>query len=358
MRLRTRLRGRLQRRPRQSHRSPVTMAVVLGVPAALGLVLLLLGPLTWVIAGDSVRNLDGKEQVDALNATRQTVLAATGGIVLALGLAYTAQTYHLSQRGQVTQRFSTGVTQLSSEKLEERLGGVFALEHIAAESPQEHLTVITTLATYVREHTRRSGRSYPSPPDTTEDWESLLPEWGTELPSDIQAAMEVLARRPERTEPRRIDLRHTNLSGLMMREFEFESRPRLTRMFLTWCDLRRADMRGVDLRGSILNTSDLSAAWLDRAQLAGVQFSSARLCGARLGGADILGADFCLADLRDVSGLTAAQLSGAVIDEATKLPEELERDPWVIARRSFCRTWRETHGAFSTPPPTPAPAGC
>ncbi|WP_223835469.1 pentapeptide repeat-containing protein [Streptomyces venezuelae] len=129
-------------------------------------------------------------------------------------------------------------------------------------------------------------------------------------------------------------------------------------MFLTWCDLRRADMRGVDLRGSILNTSDLSAAWLDRAQLAGVQFSSARLCGARLGGADILGADFCLADLRDVSGLTAAQLSGAVIDEATKLPEELERDPWVIARRSFCRTWRETHGAFSTPPPTPAPAGC
>ncbi|MEU7025305.1 pentapeptide repeat-containing protein [Streptomyces sp. NPDC046275] len=331
------------------------MTVALGIPAFLGVVLLLLGPFTWLVAGDPVRGLQGKDQADALNATRQTVLTATGGVVLALGLAYTARTYHLSRRGQVTQRFSTAVTQLSSEKLEERIGGIFALEHIMMESPQEHSTVVTMLATYVRERSRRGPRALPEPPDVHEDWHALLPEWGTELPPDVQAAMEVLARRPERGEPRRLDLRHTNLAGLLMREFEFESRPRLTRMFLTASDLRRADLRGVDLRGSILNGSDLSAASLHNAQLTGVQFHRARLCGVGLTGADVLGADFSEADLRDVIGLTADQLSGARIDEATKMPEALENDPWVIARIEACRTWQEEHGPLSTPPPTPAP---
>ncbi|MEU3072347.1 pentapeptide repeat-containing protein [Streptomyces laurentii] len=329
--------------------------MVLGVPVLLGLVLLVLGPLTWVVAGDPVRGLRGKEQVDALNATRQTVLAATGGVVVALGLAYTARTYHLSRRGQVTQRFGAAVGQLSSEKPEERLGGVFALEHILAESPQEHATVVTVLATYVREHTRRGPRALLAPPDPEADWEAALPGWGTEPAADVRAAMDVLARRPDRPEPRRLDLRDAHLVGLQMREFEFDTRPRLTRMFLTRADLRRADLRGVDLRGSILNGADLSAARLHGAKLAGVGFSRARLCGAGLDGADLLGAEFDGADLREVTGLTAAQLSGVVVDDATVLPEDLAADPWVRARKAACLAWRDAHGPLSTPPPTPAP---
>ncbi|MFE1551414.1 pentapeptide repeat-containing protein [Streptomyces sp. NPDC058718] len=126
-------------------------------------------------------------------------------------------------------------------------------------------------------------------------------------------------------------------------------------MFLTWADLRRADLRGADLRGSILNSADLSMAWLHNSRLTGVQFARARLCGAKFGGADLLGTDFSGADLREATGLTAEQLSGAVIDETTTLPEELETDPWMMARRESCRVWRDTQGHLNAPPPTPAP---
>lgn len=44
-------------------------------------------------------------------------------------------------RGQVTGRFSTVIGQLASDKLEERLGAVYGLEHVLAESPQDHATV-------------------------------------------------------------------------------------------------------------------------------------------------------------------------------------------------------------------------
>ncbi|MFE6100744.1 hypothetical protein ACFVQ4_12355 [Streptomyces laurentii] len=45
---------------------------------------------------------------------------------------------------------------MPSGKPEERLRGVFALEHILAESPQEHASVVTVPAMYVRERTRRA----------------------------------------------------------------------------------------------------------------------------------------------------------------------------------------------------------
>ena len=94
--------------------------------------------------------------------------------------------------------------------------------------------------------------------------------------------MTVLARRPERPEPNRPDLRHVRLPQLSLREYDFTARPRLTGMFLTASDLRRADLRGADLRRTIANYADLQRAWLSDADLRRTALKGANLRGASL----------------------------------------------------------------------------
>lgn len=328
---------------------------VVGALGVLGCLLVLLGPISWLVAGDGVRRLQGREQTDALNAVRQTVLAATGGASVLIGLGYTARTYQLSRRGQVSDRFSTAIGQLASDKREERLGAVYALEHVMAESPQDHATVVGVLAAFVRENVARDD----APQSAGAEQQLAEAPRGVEPPADIRAAIEVLARRPEREEARRIDLRRTRLTGLMVRGFEFDAPPRLTRIFFTWADLRRADLRGADLREAILNGASLRQAFLAQAHLDRAGLVEADLRGAHLAGTRLTGADLCGADLRETRSLTAAQLSAAVLDATTKLPAPLEGDPWVGARIAACQAWRDEHGLVhpdgAAPPATASP---
>ncbi len=325
-----------------------TVLVIMGI-------LVVLGPMSWWVAGGTVRDLHGKDRADALNAVRQTVLAAVAGVSVLLGLGYTARTYQLSRRGQVTERFSRSVGQLSSGKPEERLGGIYGLEHVMAESAQDHATVVGVLSAFVHTNARRPGT--PPLPSGSRDAvpPRAVPAWGTEPPADIKAAVEVLARRPQREEAGRIDLRSTELAGLPLRSFDFHARPRLSRALLTWADLSRADLRGADLSGAILTGADLRHSFLARSCLDNALMAEADLRGALLGEATLLGTDLSGADLRDAEGLTARQLAAAVIDEETRLPSGLASDPWVTARLVACRAWR-TQGqrdAHTPPPPTP-----
>ncbi|MGW5686571.1 hypothetical protein [Nonomuraea sp. NPDC003754] len=57
--------------------------------------------------------------------------------------------------GQVTDRFGKAVGQLASDKLEERLGGIHALEHVMSESAVDHTAVIGVLCSFVRARTMR-----------------------------------------------------------------------------------------------------------------------------------------------------------------------------------------------------------
>jgi hypothetical protein len=84
------------------------LAVFLLVAAAVGLVVLLVGPVAWLVAGDTVRSLpdgtDGKDKADAINAVRGTVLQGAAGLIAVGALWFTARTYLLSREGQVTDR--------------------------------------------------------------------------------------------------------------------------------------------------------------------------------------------------------------------------------------------------------------
>ena len=48
--------------------------------------------------------------------------------------------------------------QLGNEKIEVRLGGIYTLERISRESPDDYWVVMETLAAFVREHARWKER--------------------------------------------------------------------------------------------------------------------------------------------------------------------------------------------------------
>lgn len=349
----SRAKSAVQTLGRWIRRNRLLVTLIVAVPAGVALLLVVLGPLSWFVGGETVNSLKGKSRADALNSVRQTVLTAIGGASVLASLAYTARSYSLSRRGQVTERFRAAVEQLASGDLEVRLGSVYSLEHVLRESAQEHVTVVNVLAAFVRNRAQREDRHFPWAFPEERNPEAEMPPWGTEQPADIQAAVNVLARRPERPEQRRVDLRLVDLTGLSARHFEFETPPRLDWMFLTAADLSGADLRGAVFARSILTNAELRRAWLREAQLDYAQLGRADLRRADLQDATLIETGLQGADLRDCVGLTARQISVANIDEKTRLPEPLVGDQWVARRLAECEEWAATRGTRECPPPTP-----
>jgi len=332
------------------------MGSILGLMIFTGFLLLILGPIAWLVGGNPVRNLRGFDQATAINAVRQTLLTAFGGGAALVALGFTVRTFYLSRRGQVTDRFNKAIGQLASDKLEERLGGIFALEHIMAESPRDHVAVVGILCAFVRTRMLLPG-SVRVATTREEPTDEKRPPFGTELPPDIDSAMIAIARRPHREEPNRPDLRRVNLVGLSLRIYDFAKPPRLTHMFLTGADLRKADLRGADLSRTIFTNADLRWAWLSGTNLTRSSLTRAQLRGANLAKANLTRTMLEDADLRDVDGLTPQQLSYSMIDKRTLLPPELANDPWVKARLADCAALPDNAGPWACPRPTPKPAG-
>lgn len=356
--------------------------MLLAAAGIVGFLVLLLGPIAhW--ATDGVNGLAGEDKADAINATRQILLTAAGGTAVLIGLAFTARTYYLSRRGQLTDRYTKAIEQLASDKLTERLGGVYGLEHLLRESEQDHVTVVNVLAAFIRDNAPAdpllpgaAGRkSSPAPP---------------RLSTDIQAAMTVLARRPARPEPDPLDLSRTNLCRVNLANARL-SGARLTGAWLDLADLAQADLRGADLSGArllsarlegarmtgahlasadlrqtrlgatqlqnagldqaLLQYADLFNAQMQGARMAGVQFEGATLTGAQLQGALLIaeipiyagGSDGCPLSDEPIEvmrlqaySLTAEQLAETTFDETTRLPEDLRQA--VAAHRQKQRT--------------------
>jgi hypothetical protein len=92
---------------------------------------------------DGVPNVQPSERLTAVTGTRTALLAGLIGIgaigtflVNILTSRVTAQTFKLTQRGYLTDRYSKAIEQLGSETLDVRLGGIYALEQLATDSDQ------------------------------------------------------------------------------------------------------------------------------------------------------------------------------------------------------------------------------
>ena len=185
-------------------------------------------------------NLDAKGRADARQGVRTASLALLAGAVGVLGAVYTARTFSLNRAGQLTDRFSKAIEHLGHETLDVRLGGIYALERITRDSPEDRPQVFEVLTAYVREHAPRASDGQPAAADAR-----TPPHPAT----DVQAVLTVLGRRPlahEHDAPLSLDLAQTDLTG---------------------ADASKASLGGANLQRARLtharfDGADLSEAWL------------------------------------------------------------------------------------------------
>jgi hypothetical protein len=70
----------------------------------------------------------------ARDAARGRLLTLGAGLFAVGALVYTARNFILSREGQVTDRYTKAIEQLGSDKLDIRIGGIYALARVARDS--------------------------------------------------------------------------------------------------------------------------------------------------------------------------------------------------------------------------------
>jgi uncharacterized protein YjbI with pentapeptide repeats len=329
------------------------------------------------------------------------LIAGTGAALLiyaAIRQARTANQRHeaqtkADQQRRITESFSKAIEQLGSDKLEVRLGGIYALERISQESLHDYLTVMENLTAFVRERTQRTEAEQTAKPREKRIaecayllWEKAgRPEGRSEEfwreaadrpevyeeppPTDIEAVLTVIRRRSEEhralevQEKRFLDfgqavlrcailskahlesaffrkahlegahLIEAHLEGAILSEAYLEgahlNEAHLEGAFLFSAHLERAILFSAHLEGAFLFLAHLEGAHLNEAHLEGAILSLAHLEGAHLNEAHFEGAN-----LSSAEGLTQEQIGLAFGDAETELPEKLTRPVhWAESER-------------------------
>lgn len=296
--------------------------------AVLGIAVLV-GPAARRLAGErhpltqaELGQMTAAERVEAVNAARHTLIQAATGLVViggvvftAQGLWYTAQSLdasrqaqRTSEQGQIADRYTKAVEQLGATKMNVRLGGIYALERLAQDSPRDHQTVYDVLAAFVREHDRK--------PIDEKTQSSFDPA------ADAQAALTVIGRRNGTRDVSALDLSRSLLHGAEL------DRANLRGVNLFNADLGSADLNGADLTDANVNGTNLEGAFLvganltramlhgnlkgthlDEANLTKADLTSVYMPEAYLTGANLTGANLMDANLTDTD-LTGANLTG------------------------------------------------
>jgi uncharacterized protein YjbI with pentapeptide repeats len=251
------------------------MVATAAVLVAAFAVLLWLGP-AW-LDQSVLHGLTPSQRATAVDAFRGRIIQVGAGLLAAGALVFTALNFRLSREGHVTERYTKAIEQLGSDRLDVRLGAIYALERIMADSARDHSTIVEVLAAYVREH---SALERP-PEGLTKAAVTLAPTRRSRPPTDVEAAVTVLGRRPPgRQERARIDLSETNLVGVD-----------LTDANLATASLRGVDFTDANLLGADLSNADLDYALLNDAEMTNANLAEADLTGAKLKDAALPGAD-------------------------------------------------------------------
>ncbi len=313
------------------------------LPALIGSATLIVVLVMWFVPKLQARFSEGVNAdnfFDRENNARKTLAQIVGGIFVLAGLYSSVKTFDLQQQsarlqqeGQITDRFSKAIDQLGSVSaaggtdrfgrpninLEMRLGGIYALERIASDSPRDHWTIMEVLMTYVRENSpishpaRQAKEPHPQTKTGNTAVAGAAEEADTARPhtrTDIQAILTVIGRRDTTLDPpnRQLDLSAADLAGSSLKEGIFQN-----------ALLIQSNLSGSDLMDANLESADLENANLESASLVGADLRGAVLRGADLKGTDLSGADLSGAIVAD------EQLPAAMGDADTKLPASLHR---------------------------------
>ncbi|MFE6742300.1 pentapeptide repeat-containing protein [Streptomyces tubercidicus] len=328
---------RARRADRRRRRGLIALIVV----GALALV----AGLPWLIwRGPYVldaKYLDSKALANGSAALVTGLRTAAVALVASLGagiaLLYTARTYRLTRRGQITDRFTKALERLGSPEIYVRIGGILALEQIVQDAPEQAATDAARVLGHFIRH--RAPKAAPPPAPGIPD-PAPAPGAGP-LPdqpaADVQTALTALTRAESRThvDPRETldlhglhlagadlthaDLTHANLTGATLTDANLTGATltdaNLHRATLTDANLYCATLTEANLTGATLTDAELIVATLTKANLAGAKLTKAHLVEATLTEAILIGATLTDANLTRAT-LKKAHLTGATLTKA------------------------------------------
>ena len=277
--------------------------------------------------------LQGGTEYSGNAATIRNIALVVGGIVAILTAIWrslvaerqaTAASHQaqIGERVYLNERYRQAASMLGDHEISVRLAGIFALERLAADHPDEfRLEAIKLLAEFLR-----------SPPDLKHPqpkvWDGWLKLERPATRNDVQAAITSIGemRRVDAIENKRdpvwLDLHGAQLCGVELNMslrgvnlqnanlmFAHLARWDLTGAQLQWANCRQAGLENADLSDARMSDADFSGV-----QARGCKFRSAvmpaKMLDADLEAADLTEATFPNTDLTGAK-LRAANLTGA-----------------------------------------------
>ena len=248
--------------------------------------------------------------------TAFTALAAL--IFTGFNLAATRQQNVVAEQGHLTDLYTHAMDQLGEsgpDHMQTRLGGIYALQHIAMDSPSDRDTVRRVLTEFIRTNSP-IPQNPPAPcKPVTEDIQAALTAvseaGGTELYADLTNTCLVNVRLyvPDNANPDLggIDFGNSDLQGAEL-SFAHETSnsyfegAHMSQTHLVWADLTNASLDGADLTDADLTHADLHGTAKAVHKLQNVTLLNAILNGA---------------DLSEMH-LVGVNLTGATHDKDTK----------------------------------------
>ena len=246
-----------------------------------------------VLAGGSLLSwrywgsLHGSE--DSVSTTVRNLGLVIGGVIavllavwrslVATRQADTAQHQtSIARQGLLNERYQKAAEMLGNENLFVRLGGVYALQALIEEHPEQYyVSCMRLLCALVRNPP--ADQNLPSLSDRE------MTRWGggIRLRGDVQAVMDMMGSRDDRLIALErkarfvVDFRGADLRGSNLRSVNFT----------------RVDLRDADLSGAYDVGSNMSGAGLSGARLYKTKFASANLSGVLFSGTDVSRTWFC-----------------------------------------------------------------
>lgn len=116
-----------------------------------------------ILEWSNLKDLEPEDRIGLKIEIIKTAASILGGVFFLLTLLFTYQNLRLTeeknradllmdQERHRTDLFVKAINQLGSDKLEVRLGGIYALERIAWDSEKDHWPIMEVLTAYLREN--------------------------------------------------------------------------------------------------------------------------------------------------------------------------------------------------------------
>ena len=333
--------------------------------AAIVAVLVIGSLLSWRFWDDLA---DDKE---SLSTTVRNIGLLIGGVVailLAVWRSIVAERQaDTAQQGLLNERYQRGAEMIGSDVLSVRLGGIYALQRLAAEHPEQyHIPIMKLFCTFARNPTGRdleeqetqlakAGLVRVAPP-LREDVQVILTTIGdrSKVGLEIEKKTEKFQLELHRASLSRANLpganlAHANLGGADLQD-AYLLDAKLSRVYLQGARLNRANLINANLSGAQIGSADLSGVIAQGADLSGASCVGANLSHADLQRANLSSVNIGTSDLSDAK-LRDANLSGVVFGIGSRITDsDILNSEKVFAHL----TQRQLDEAYAEPdnPPT------